>query len=317
MSHVPSDLTLRVGQDYATGELFRSALRTCRRNFWSAVGYMLLMGLIVWLPVGAVSMMCSCFGPVLLVPLAAIVYVLAGIHIMSGYGWSVVCTFDDRRMQADDIFYPFRTRYTMLLLMALAEMGVAAVPVVGSGVLGGIILAQSGGALGPGGFATVGFGAAMIVIPLLTAAIVYAVHAFFFLAPLFAFTNRDLTWKQCVRCNWLVLRNRPRQFLTVYLLPGIASLIYSALIAVAIAVSVAAAGGGPGSVAPLIIVAIWGATMIIGPVLWCAGYVLYAFLKAALFRAAAGYTLDLPTAGLVPLQRAVDTAADAMEENAQ
>ncbi|NLX58305.1 MAG: hypothetical protein GXY74_04360 [Phycisphaerae bacterium] len=302
MSHLPSDLTLRVGQDYTTRQLVREALRACRRNFWPAVGCMLLVGLIVWLPVGVVTLGCSCFGPIFGPALFAVVYVLAGIHIMAGYGWSAVCTFDDRRMRADDLFFPFRTRYTTLLLLALVETAAAAIPAVLSIVLGVIILVRSGGSFGPGGMASFGPLAVILGLILLPAVLAYVIHAAFFLAPLFAFTNPDLTWRDCVRCNWRVLRNRPRQFLFVYALPGVAAVVLAVLASAVMAAGFAAlaktASAGPGvsSAAPAVIMLITAAAALFAALLWGAGYVAFTFLKAALFRTAAGYTLERPDA---------------------
>jgi len=302
VSHVPSDLTLRVGQDYTTRQLVREALRACRRNLWPAVGCMLLVSLIVWLPVGVVTLGCSCLGPIFGPALFAVVYVLAGIHIMSGYGWSAVCTFDDRRMRADDLFFPFRTRYTTLLFMALVETAAAAIPAVLSIVLGVIILVRSGGSFGPGAMASLGAGAVVLGLILLPAVLAYLIHAAFFLAPLFAFTNPDLTWRDCVRCNWRVLRNRSRQFLIIYAPPGVAAVVLavlaSAIMAAGFAALAKAAFAGPGasSAAPAIVILAMALAVLFAALLWSAGYVAFTFLKAAFFRAAAGYPLERPDA---------------------
>ena len=47
MSYLPSDLTSRVGQEVTTGEVFRTAWRRHKQNFWTALGYLILYGLIV------------------------------------------------------------------------------------------------------------------------------------------------------------------------------------------------------------------------------------------------------------------------------
>ncbi|NIA20803.1 MAG: hypothetical protein GWP05_02275, partial [Anaerolineaceae bacterium] len=173
MSQLPPDLTLRVGQDYTARQLYRAALRNCRANFWPALGYLMLASLIVWVPVFVIG---GCMG-CLALPLFAAVYILAGIHLMGGYGWAVVCIFDNRRMRTDDLFYGFRTRYGPLALLGLLEMVAAGVPTVLLATVGIIILVQSGGSLGVGALSSIGFSAAWVVGLVLMVLIPFAAHA--------------------------------------------------------------------------------------------------------------------------------------------
>ena len=215
MSQLPSDLTFRVGQDYTTRQLYRAALRNCRANFWPALGYLMLASLIIWVPVIVIG---SCIG-CLALPLFTAVYILAGIHLMSGYGWSAVCTFDNRRMRADDLFYGFRTRYGPLALLGLLEMVAGGVPTVLLVMVGITILVQSGGSLGTSALSSIGFSAAWVAGLVLMVLIPFAAHAFFFMSPLFMFTGQTVTWRNCLRDNWRVMRHRTKAFLAVFLLP--------------------------------------------------------------------------------------------------
>jgi len=298
VSQLPSDLTFRVGQDYTLKELFRAAIRQWRRNFWPATGYFLLVGAMFWLPVGFAVMVLSC-GCMMLgfpvgAPFFAVAYILAGIHLMSGYGWSVVCTFDNRRMQAGDLFYGFRTRYGPLALLGLLEMVAMGVPAAILLATGIIILVQSGGTIGAGMLPSIGFGAALIVGLALMVLVPFAAHGFFFLAPLFMFTGQAVTWRDCLRGNWRVLRHRTKAFLVIFLLPLSLLVVLGLLGAGAIAlmaVSVAADS-------PLVVLAVMFLYLVV-PLLSLAisglFYVFHSFLKAALFRAANGYTLEVPS----------------------
>ena len=286
MSHLPSDLTFRVGQDYTLKELFRAAIGQWRRTFWPATGYFLLASVMWWIPVILVCGVSA--GPII-----AVVYPLAGIHLMSGYGWSVVCTFDNRRMEVGDLFYGFRTRYGPLALLGLLEMVAMGLPAAILLAIGIIILVQSGGAIGAGMLPSIGFGAAMIVGLVLMVLIPVAAHGFFFLAPLFMFTGQAVTWRDCLRGNWRVLRHRTKAFLVILLLPLLLLVLLGLLGAGAIALMAVAAAAD----SPLIMVAMMFLYLVV-PLLSlaisCLFYVFYSFLKAALFRAANGYTLEVP-----------------------
>ncbi|NIA21402.1 MAG: hypothetical protein GWP05_05420 [Anaerolineaceae bacterium] len=278
MSQLPSDLTFRVGQDYTLKQLFCLAWRQCRRHFWPATGYFLLASLMFWIPI---MLPFGCLG----VPILAVAYPLAGIHLATGYQWSVVCTFDNRRMRAGDLFYGFRTRYGPLALLGLLEMVAAGLPTVLFVTAGIIILVQSGGSLGAGTLSSIGSGVAWIAGLAFLVLIPFAAHAFFFMSPLFIFTGREVTWRNCLRDNWRVMRHRTKAFLAVFLLPlGLLlalGLIWTAAI-VLVSVSVAANS----SLVVLAMLVILAVSSLF--------YVFYAFLMAALFRAANGYTLDAP-----------------------
>jgi len=286
VSQLPSDLTFRVGQDYTLKELFRAAIRQWRRTFWPATGHFLLSSVMWWIPA---ILICGAYaGPIL-----AIVYPLAGIHLITGYGWSVVCTFDGRRMQTGDLFYGFRTRYGPLALLGLLEvvaMGLPAAIILATGI---IILVQSGGAIGAGMLPSIGFSAAMIGGLALMVLVPLAAHGFFFLAPLFMFTGQAVTWRDCLRGNWRVLRHRTKAFLVVFLLPLLLLVLLGLLGAGAFALmAVSMAANSPlGMIAIMVFCLV---VPLLSVAISCLFYVFYSFLKAALFRAANGYTLEVP-----------------------
>ena len=287
MSHLPSDLTFRVGQDYTLKELFRSAIRQCRRNFWPATGHFLLASIMWWIP--AILICGAAAGPVL-----AVVYPLAGIHLMSGYGWSVVCTFDNRRMQTGDLFYGFRTRYGPLALLGLLEMVAMGLPTAILLATGIIILVKSAGAIGAGMLPSIGFSAAMIMGLALMVLIPFAAHGFFFLAPLFIFTGQAVTWRDCLRGNWRVIRHRTKAFLVILLLP-LVLLVLLGLLWTAAFVLMGVSMAANSSLIILAMLVIYVAAPLISLATSCLFYIFYSFLKAALFRAANGYTLQAPS----------------------
>ncbi|HOI55632.1 MAG TPA: hypothetical protein PLP01_10315, partial [Phycisphaerae bacterium] len=93
---------------------------------------------------------------------------------------------------------------------------------------------------------------------------------------------------------------RPRQFLFIYALPGVAAVVLAVLASAVMAAGFAAlaqtasAGPGASSAAPVAFMLTMGLAALFAALLWGAGYVAFTFLKAALFRTAAGYTLERP-----------------------
>jgi len=301
MSYLPSDLTSRVGQEVTTGEIFRIAWRRHKRNFWAALGYLILYGLMVVgmvalfvVPVIVTGVLEKWTLTVVLAVVGAIalflLHVLVWRPMFAGYEWAIVCTFDRRRMEFADLFYGMRTRLGCLASISFIEFLCSAVPfilyvAVVALTLGTQIttMIKSGRSPGPsfiGALLVVGLGYFVMWLAVL------AIQMLFFLAHLFAFTEPNPSAMTCLRNNWSAVRRRFGQFFLVFIFPVLAG------IAVAMIIMPLRIGGNViTQVQPLIGVPLAVLLMLLQLGLSWWMQILSLFLKASLFRAVCGYTL--------------------------
>ena len=311
MSYLPSDLTSRVGQEVTTGEIFRIAWRRHKRNFWPALGYLILYGLIVVgtlalfvVPVILTGALEKWTLTVVLAVVAAIallvLHVLVWRPMFAGYEWSIVCTFDRRRMEFGDFFYGIRTRFGCLASISFIESLCCAVPFIlylavialtlGTQIITMIKSGRPPGASFIGALLVVGLGYFVMWLA------VWAIEMLFFLAHLFAFTEPSPSAMTCLRNNWSAIRRRFGQFFLVFIFPVLAG------IAVAVVIMPLRIGANVLThVQPLIgiLLALLLILLQLGLGWWM--QILSLFLKASLFRAVCGYTLgdeeyDIPVA---------------------
>ena len=319
MSYEQVDFASHVGQEVDLDLLFRSAWRTFKRHGWPALGY----GILMWLLAMAAALAAMFLSMILALPLnlisrgssspmAAMGGSLAGqimgslvgaaatalftFPLIAGYVWSVVCTYDDRRMEAGDLFAGFRSRYKLLVTLgAIQGLALCVIQIMQTVFTAGATLSlmRSGGP--PGLPAVVGVLAS--ILPALVVAMVamWIVQLLFFLTPYFAFAHEAPTWRLCLQYNWRVLRERPGQFLLVFFAStiGIAALTLLFGIPVSLTCLLFLTREAVLVFLAVVLLGIEGLALVACVV----ALMVYAFfLIAGFFRAAYGYSLHPPDA---------------------
>ncbi len=318
MSYLPSDLTSRVGQEVTLGGLFRTAWRQHKSYFWPAFGIRLLAWLIVLGAHMVVAFLAWMVGMAIMIPLAmksggsgspayaggqiimqvsqqallVLPAALIGFPLLGGFLWSVVCTYDGRRMRINDLFYGFSKCYKVL-----AGLGFVYGIVMGAAQLFMLVVV-----LGPMMAAAGSYARLPSVIPAMLITMVVGcggwilialiTHLLTYLTPMLPFTQDGLTVWRALRQNWLAVRNRPLTFLVVALFYWV--LVVTIQLAVGVplllAIIAAVAAKNTAAIVALVIVAILAFLAYLAGVIWLGVYT--NFLRAAFLRSVCGYTVS-------------------------